>query len=159
MDKTIAMKKLDKLHIDYEVKEYDENITEGTNVADALKEDVHLVYKTLVLQGSDKHYYVYVIPVDKRIDEKRFAEVIGIKSCTMIPQKELLPLTGYVHGGCSPIAMKKAFHTFFDESMKLLDYVYISGGKKGKQIKIKPKDLLSLCTGIYINCLEIENKK
>lgn len=106
-----------------------------------LGEDPTRVFKTLVTQGRSKAYYVFVIPVGDELDLKKAAAACGEKSIAMIKQKELLPLTGYVHGGCSPIGMKKAFPTYIHEMALLYDRMFVSAGKVGYQIELKPEDL------------------
>ena len=105
------------------------------------KENPDAVFKTLVTQGKTKNYYVFFISVEKELDLKKAAKAVGEKSIEMLPLKELLPLTGYVHGGCSPIGMKKFFTTTFDESLNKLDKVYFSGGKVGFQVEVAVKDI------------------
>ena len=105
------------------------------------------MYKTLVTEGSDRNHYVFVIPVREKLDLKACAKAAGVKSIAMIPQKELLPLTGYIHGGCSPVGMKKPFPTFFDETVILFDTILVSGGRVGVQIEADPQDLLKITEG------------
>ena len=141
MKKTNAMRILDKAKISYKFFEYDENITSGELVAEALGEDKNLVFKTLVTVSNTKEFFVYVIPVCESLDLKKCAKVAGVKAVEMIKQKDLLPLTGYIHGGCSPIGMKKFFKTFVHSSAQHLENFYISGGHVGLQIKISLEDL------------------
>ncbi|RVU54825.1 Cys-tRNA(Pro) deacylase [Anaerosphaera multitolerans] len=144
MKKTNAMRILENKGIDYEIIEYSpKGGISGVEVAATLKEDENLVFKTLVTQSKDDHY-VFVVPVARELDLKKAAASSKEKKIEMIPQRELLGLTGYVHGGCSPVGMKKQFKTFIDLSAKDLNYFYISGGKIGMQIKISPLDLKSL---------------
>lgn len=144
MKKTNAMRLLDSQQIQYEIVEYNpkEGIS-GIEVAAQLGEDVNHVFKTLVTHW-DKQYFVFVIPVAEELDLKKAAKAAGVKKIEMLPQRELLPLTGYVHGGCSPVGMKKVFPTFFHERWGKLEYAYVSGGKIGMQIKIAPRDLLKM---------------
>ncbi len=144
MQKTNAMRILDREKISYEVFEYNPELTSGTLVADALKEDKNLVFKTLVAISNAKSYFVYVIPVDETLDLKKCAKVAGVKSVEMLPQKFLLPVTGYIHGGCSPVGMKKQFKTFVQSSAEKLDEFFVSAGKVGEQIKLSPLDLKRL---------------
>lgn len=141
MQKTNALRILDKSKINYEYFEYDSSITTGELVAEALHEDKNFVFKTLVTIANNGEHFVFVIPVTESLDLKKCARVAGVKSVEMIKQKELLPLTGYIHGGCSPIGMKKLFKTFVHSTAKELSYFYISGGHIGLQIKISPLDL------------------
>lgn len=150
MNKTNALRILDSKDISYEVFEYDiSNGLAATEIAKQLNEDENQVFKTLVCVGKSNQHYVFVIPSNKELNLKFAAEVTGEKYIEMILQKELLPLTGYIHGGCSPIAMKKQFPTFIDESAILYDYIYVSAGKVGMQIKINPDDLIKVVLAKY----------
>lgn len=150
MNKTNAMRHLDKAKIPYEVFDYSASkAIDAKSVADFLKEPEDLVFKTLVTVGKSKTHYVFVVPANKELDLKKAAKASGEKNIEMIPQKELLPLTGYIHGGCSPIGMKKSFMTFLDDSAKGKDHIFISGGKVGLQIRIDPDKLLELIGGTY----------
>jgi len=120
--------------------EQDASLT-GAEIAAKMGENPEAVFKTLVTQGKSKSYYVFVIPVEKELDLKKAAKAVGEKSIEMLPLKELLPLTGYVHGGCSPIGMKKFFTTTFDESLNNLKRVYFSGGKVGFQVEVAVEDI------------------
>ena len=125
-------------------KTYDLGITEaasGTEAAALMGKDPSTVFKTLVTVGASKEHYVFVIPVDKELDLKKAAKAAKEKNIEMIKSKDLLGLTGYVHGGCSPIGMKKAFATFIDESGKSLENITFSAGKIGYQIEMAPSDL------------------
>jgi len=143
-EKTNVMRILDSKGVKYDFFEYDETVTEGVKIAQMLNEPVDMVFKTLVTVSGKKIYYVFVIPVHKSLDLKSAAATVGEKSIAMIKQKELLPLTGYIHGGCSPIGMKKLFKTVIDSSAKGLDFFYVSAGKVGKQIKVSPKDIVGI---------------
>lgn len=132
--KTNALRLLDQKHIKYTVHEY-ENFTNGMEIATYLNEDPSLCFKTLVTIGKSKNHYVFMIPVNKELDLKKAAEATNEKFIEMIKSKELLPLTGYIHGGCSPIGMKKFFKTFIDVSAKEKEKIYLSGGKVGLQIE------------------------
>lgn len=114
----------------------------GEEIAGILGEEPEKVFKTLVTQGKSKAYYVFVVPVKEELDLKKAAKAAGEKSVSMIKQKELLPLTGYVHGGCSPLGMKKRFPTFIHESAPQFDRVFVSAGKVGFQIELAPEDLI-----------------
>ncbi|MCR4710001.1 MAG: Cys-tRNA(Pro) deacylase [Clostridiales bacterium] len=141
-EKTNVMRVLDSLKIPYESHSYVPDATmTGEEIAKLLGEDPTRVFKTLVTQGRSKAYYVFVIPVGDELDLKKAAAACGEKSIAMIKQKELLPLTGYVHGGCSPIGMKKAFSTYIHEMALLYDRMFVSAGKVGYQIELKPEDL------------------
>lgn len=116
----------------------------GTQLAETLGEDLDQVFKTLVTQGKSGEHYVFMIPVACELDLKKAATVVGEKSVAMIKAKELLPLTGYVHGGCSPLGMKKAFPTAIDETAALYDTICFSAGRVGHQIEMSPNDLAKL---------------
>ncbi|MBR4573346.1 MAG: Cys-tRNA(Pro) deacylase [Lachnospiraceae bacterium] len=142
-DKTNVMRVLDQKKIGYEAHAYDPDPTlTGEQIAKILGEDARKVFKTLVTQGKSGTYHVFVVPVTDELDLKKAAKASGEKSVSMIKQKELLPLTGYVHGGCSPIGMKKTFSTFIHESAPAYDRIYVSAGKVGCQIELAPSDLI-----------------
>lgn len=138
--KTNAMRILDQRKIEYKMHTY-ENAISGIEVADTLNEDYEGVFKTLVTISSSKTNYVFVVPVNKELDLKKAAKVVNEKSIEMLKSKDLLPLTGYIHGGCSPIGMKKQFKTIIDISSKDKNKIFISGGKIGCQIEISPIEL------------------
>ena len=141
MTKTNAMRIIEKDGADYKVYTYDGGALSGTEVAAALGEDVNSVYKTLVTTAGPGKFYVFVVPVAAELDLKKAAAAAGEKNVSMLLSRLLLPLTGYVHGGCSPVGMKKQFPTFIDESAVLLESIFVSGGRIGLQIKISPDDL------------------
>ena len=141
-EKTNVMRVLDSLKISYVSHSYEADPTKtGEEIAGLLGEDPDCVFKTLVTQGRSKAYYVFVIPVKEELDLKKAASAAGEKSVAMIKQKELLPLTGYVHGGCSPVGMKKPFPTFVHNTAEGLEHMYVSAGKVGYQIELAPGDL------------------
>lgn len=142
--KTNAARILDQLNIPYELREYpvDENDLSAQHVAEAIGEDPEKLYKTLVLKGNKDAYLVAVIPGNAQLDLKKMAKASGNKNCEMLPMKELLSVTGYIRGGCSPIGMKKHFPTFIEELATLQEKVIISAGKRGLQIILKPEDLI-----------------
>lgn len=144
INKTNVARLLDKAKVAYQLVPYevDENDLSATHVADQLGENVAQVFKTLVLHGDKSGYFVCVIPGADEVDLKKAAKVSGNKSCEMIPVKELLPLTGYIRGGCSPIGMKKQFVTVLDESCLPLDTIVFSAGKIGMQIEMDPRALI-----------------
>lgn len=144
INKTNAARLLDKAKIKYELVPYevDENDLAAKHIADQLGEDLHQVFKTLVLHGDKTKYIVCVIPGCHEVDLKKAAKASGNKKVEMLPMKELLPTTGYIRGGCSPIGMKKAFPTYFHSSCYDFDYIYVSAGVRGLQLKINPKDLV-----------------
>ena len=141
--KTNAARILDRLHIPYELIDYvvDESDLGAQHIASQLGEDINQVFKTLVLQGDKTSYFVCVIPGNEEVDLKKAAKVTGNKKCDLIPMKELLPLTGYMRGGCSPIGMKKSFPTYLHETAEFFDTIYVSAGVRGLQFKIAPSDL------------------
>ena len=153
MDKTNVHRLLDVAGISYTSHFYDAEITDGELVAKALGEDPDRVYKTLVTEDPDHNHYVFCIPVSAHLNLKKAAKAAGAKSVAMILQKTLLPLTGYVHGGCSPIGMKKAFPTFIEETAQLYDAICVSGGKKGCQVELSPTDLASYTNAKFIDLL------
>lgn len=146
-EKTNVMRVLDGKKIPYESHSYEPDATlSGEEIAGILGESADKVFKTLVTQGRSGAYYVFVIPVKEELDLKKAAKASGEKSVSMIKQKELLPLTGYVHGGCSPIGMKKQFVTFIHETATQYEKMFVSAGKVGFQIELAPQDLI-LVTG------------
>ena len=143
MVKTNAMRLLTAAKIPFTVKEYpvDENDLSGTHVADSIGADYDTVYKTLVLKGDKTGYLVCCIPVDAELDLKKVAKAAKDQKVDMIPMKDLLGLTGYVRGGCSPIGMKKKFPTYIEETAVLYDEIAVSAGVRGAQIIINPEKL------------------
>jgi Cys-tRNA(Pro)/Cys-tRNA(Cys) deacylase len=145
MTKTNAARLLDIQGIKYVLVEYavDESDLSATAVASKLGQNIEQVFKTLVLRGDKTGVFVCVIPGGEELDLKKAAHVSGNKNAAMIPQKEILGITGYIRGGCSPLGMKKKFPTYIDESCVLHDYIYVSAGIRGLQIKITPNDLIA----------------
>lgn len=143
--KTNAARLLDQQKVKYDLVPYevDEEDLSAQHVAASLGEPIEQVFKTIVLQGDKTGYFVCVIPGAAEIDLKLAAKVSGNKSCALLPLKELLPLTGYIRGGCSPVGMKKRFPTFFHESCLMYPFIYVSAGQRGLQFKIAPQDLLT----------------
>ncbi|MBQ7148724.1 MAG: Cys-tRNA(Pro) deacylase [Pseudobutyrivibrio sp.] len=142
------MRVLDSKKIVYESHSYEPDATmTGEEIAALLGEEPEKVFKTLVTQGKSGAYYVFVVPVKAELDLKKAAKAAGEKSISMIKQKDLLGLTGYVHGGCSPIGMKKQFATFIHETASDLDKIFVSAGKVGFQIELAPSDLITA-----VNC-------
>lgn len=144
ISKTNASRLLDKAGITYELIPYevDEADLSAVHVAERLGEDIRQVFKTLVISGDKNGYLVCIIPGDAEVDLKAVAKVSGNKKVEMIPVKELLPLTGYIRGGCSPIGMKKKFPTFIHTTCTDFDAIYVSAGVRGLQIKIAPSNLI-----------------
>ncbi len=141
-EKTNAMRILDQKKINYIVHDYtDSGVIAGEDVAKTLGEAPERVFKTLVTVGKSKQYYVFLVPVCKELNLKKAAKAVGEKSIEMIKSRELLPLTGYIHGGCSPVGMKKAFPTIIDISAKNSDEIYFSAGKIGLQVEVKVSDV------------------
>ena len=145
INKTNVARLLDKAKIAYELIPYevDENDLSAIHVAASLNEDINCVFKTLILKGDKNGYFVCVIPGDKEVDLKLAAKASGNKKCDLIPMKDLLPLTGYIRGGCSPIGMKKPFPTYIHETCREYSYIYISAGQRGLQLKLSPTDLIN----------------
>ena len=139
--KTNAMRLLDKEKIPYEIKEYPSSVIAALDVAEFLNQSPEKLFKTLVTTDLEHGYYVFCLPAASELDLKKGAKILGIKKLEMLKQKELLPLTGYIHGGCSPVGMKKAFPTVIDKSALNHNEIFVSGGKIGLQIQINPKDL------------------
>ena len=144
MEKTNVMRILDQKKITYIPHEYDPGTTDGRSVAALTGRDPATVFKTLVTVGTSKRNYVFVIPVHLELDLKKAAKAVGEKSIAMIKQVELLPLTGYVHGGCSPVGMKKLFRTVIHESAAELPQMLVSAGRIGAQVELAPADLAKL---------------
>jgi len=144
MSKTNAARLLDKLKIRYELVSYevDESDLSAIAVANKLGQNIKQVFKTLVLRGDKTGYFVAVIPGDAELDLKVAAKISGNKSAAMIAVKEIQSLTGYIRGGCSPLGMKKQFPTFIEKSCLSFEFIYVSTGVRGTQIKLSPDDLL-----------------
>ncbi len=144
VNKTNVARLLDKAKVKYELIPYevDENDLSAVHVADSLGEDIEQVFKTLVLHGEKSGYFVCIIPGEHEVNLKMAAKVSGNKKCDLIPMKDLLPLTGYIRGGCSPIGMKKHFPTFIHESCMDYPYIFVSAGVRGLQVKLSPQDLI-----------------
>ena len=148
-EKTNVMRILDQKKIPYAPHAYPvgDAAPDGVTVARLLGQDPAAVFKTLVAKGASGGYYVFDIPVKATLDLKKAAKAVGEKSIAMLPAKELLPLTGYVHGGCSPVGMKKAFPTVFDETAELFDTICVSAGRVGHQVELAPAELIALVGG------------
>ena len=144
-EKTNVMRLLEQKSVSYTAHTYPEDgPVDGVSVANFLGQDVEQVFKTLVTRAASGNYYVFDIPVAENLDLKKAAKAVGEKSIAMIAQKELLPLTGYIHGGCSPLGMKKQFPTVFHETAELFDTICVSAGKIGYQVEVSPADLMAL---------------
>jgi len=145
--KTNAARLLEQAKIPFELIPYDfdpDDLAAG-HVADALGEDISRVFKTLVLKGDKCGHFVCVVPGNAEVDLKKAAKAAGAKKADLIPVKELLPLTGYIRGGCSPVGMKKPFPTFFHSSALNFDTIYVSAGARGLQCAINPRQLIQFC--------------
>ena len=143
-EKTNPMRQLDRKKDVNTVCSYDGGALSGTEVASALGKDPERCFKTLVTVGKTGGHYVFLIPVAAELDLRKSASAAGEISVAMLPQKELLPLTGYIHGGCSPIGMKKQFPTVFHETAEILDTIVVSAGKVGYQVELAPGALMEL---------------
>lgn len=155
MKKTNAMRLVEAAGVDYEEFEYDASLgISGTDVARTLNEDVNMVFKTLVTETNKGEHFVFIVPVAMELDLKKAARAAGTKKVDMLKQRDLLPLTGYVHGGCSPIGMKTKLKTFVDASAMDQKYIYVSGGKIGLQIKLSPEDLVKLTDATAIDIVK-----
>jgi len=148
-EKTNVMRVLEQKNIPYTPHTYDPETAgiDGVSVARFLGQDPETVFKTLVARGASGGLYVFDIPVADSLDLKKAARAVGEKSVAMLHQKELLPLTGYVHGGCSPVGMKKQYPTVFHETAEILDTIMVSAGKIGFQVELAPADLIQLVGG------------
>lgn len=146
MKKTNSARLLDSKSIVYELKEYhvDESDLSALSLAAKIGENVERIFKTLVLRGDKTGIFVAVIPGNTEVDLKKAAKASGNKKCAMIQQKELLGLTGYIRGGCSPIGMKKTYPTYIHETCQLWEYIFVSAGQRGLQFKIRPDDLVAV---------------
>ncbi|EOU1985504.1 Cys-tRNA(Pro) deacylase [Clostridium perfringens] len=149
--KTNAMRILDSKKVSYEMLSYEseDGKIDGISVAHKIGVDEKNVFKTLVAQGTSKELYVFVIPVAEELDLKNAAKIAGEKKVEMIAVKDILKYTGYIRGGCSPIGLKRDYRTFIHESAKGLDFMIVSAGKIGHQIKMNPKDLVSVVEGKF----------
>ena len=150
IEKTNAARLLDKAGVPYELipYEFDENDLAARHVADSLGQDIASVFKTLVLRGDRTGYVVCVVPGDAEVHLKSLAKVSGNKKVEMIAMKDLLGVTGYIRGGCSPIGMKKKFPTYFHSTALDFNFIYVSAGVRGLQLKISPADLISFVSGV-----------
>ncbi|MGU8698453.1 Cys-tRNA(Pro) deacylase [Clostridium perfringens] len=154
--KTNAMRILDLKKINYEMLSYEseDGKIDGISVAYKIGVDEKNVFKTLVAQGTSKELYVFVIPVAEELDLKNAAKIAGEKKVEMIAVKDILKYTGYIRGGCSPIGLKRDYRTFIHESAKGLDFMIVSAGKIGHQIKLNPNDLVEVVSGKFENLIK-----
>ena len=151
MKKTNAIRLLEQAGIDYEARMYpvDESDLSGTHAAEVLGLPAGPVFKTLVLRGAKTGYFVCCIPVDQEVDLKKAAKAVGDKKAEMLPMKDLLPVTGYLRGGCSPVGMKKKFPTFFDASAQKWERISVSAGTRGEMVLVGPERLRALTGAMY----------
>ena len=156
IQKTNAMRLLDSAGLDYEMAsyDYDESDLSGVHAAAELGVAPEIVFKTLVTRGDSNAFFVFVIPVAESLDLKKAAKASGNKKIEMIHVKEILDITGYIRGGCSPIGMKKTFPTYIDETAQLYEKIYFSAGKRGVQIILDPEELASVTGGIFTDLTE-----
>ena len=153
VEKTNAARLLDRAKISYQLIPYevDESDLSAVHVAELLKEPIEQIFKTLVLKGDKTGFFVCIIPGADELDLKKAAKISGNKSCDMIPMKDLLQVTGYIRGACSPLGMKKQFPTFIHETCTDFDQIYVSAGKRGLQILVSPQQLVAQISAIVGN--------
>ena len=152
--KTNAMRILDREKVAYTVNLYEcEEFIDGVHVADMLGQDYDSSFKTLVAVGKSGEHYVFVLPIHRELDLKKCAASVGEKSVELIPVKDILSLTGYIRGGCTPIGMKKLFRTVIHESAREFDTIIISGGRIGAQILLSPADLAKVVRGEFADLI------
>jgi Cys-tRNA(Pro)/Cys-tRNA(Cys) deacylase len=158
MTKTNAARILDSQEIKYDLLEYDvdESDLSAKAVADKLRQNIDQVFKTLVLRGDKSGIFVCIIPGAEELDLKKAAAISGNKNAAMVAMKEILPLTGYIRGGCSPLGMKKNYPTFIDESCELYDFIFVSAGIRGLQLKLAPNDLIKITSSLVGDLLLIK---
>jgi Cys-tRNA(Pro)/Cys-tRNA(Cys) deacylase len=156
IQKTNAMRLLDSAGLDYEMAsyDYDESDLSGVHAASELGVSPEIVFKTLVTRGDGNAFFVFVIPVAESLDLKKAARVSGNKKIEMIHVKEILDITGYIRGGCSPIGMKKEYPTYIDETAQLYEKIYFSAGKRGVQIILDPEELAGVTGGVFADLTE-----
>lgn len=156
INKTNAMRLLDTHHIEYQVHTYPHHneAVDGLAVAKSLNQDPSMVFKTLICRANTKELLVFMVSVDHELDLKKAAKAAKVKSCEMIAVKEINAVSGYVRGGCSPLAMKKEYRTFIDESAILYDDIYFSAGKIGMQIQMNPNQLSTIIPITFIDLVK-----
>ena len=156
-EKTNVMRVLEQKKIAYTAHSYphEEGVAvDGVTVAKSMGFDPAQVFKTLVARGASGQYYVFDVPVNCTLSLKKAAHAVGEKNIAMLPQKNLLPLTGYIHGGCSPLGMKKLFPTCIDETAQLFDTICVSAGRRGLQVELRPDDLCAVIGAEYADLTE-----
>ena len=152
--KTNAMRILDKLKIPYTVNTYEcDEFIDGVHIADMLGQSYDSSFKTLVLVGKSKNYYVFALPIDKELDMKKCARAVGEKSLEMVHVKDINAVTGYIRGGCTPIGMKKQYRTVIHSSAQDFDRIIVSGGRLGTQLELAPADLAKACGGEFADII------
>lgn len=152
--KTNAMRILEKNKIPFEVETYEcDEFIDGVHLADSLGQSYEQTFKTLVMQGKSKEYYVFVLPIAEEVDLKKAAKVVGEKSLEMVHVKDIQAVTGYIRGGCTAIGMKKQYKTVVHESAKKLDKMIVSGGRLGSQIFLAPEDLVKVTKGQFADII------
>lgn len=156
MKKTNAARLLDSAGINYELAGYevDENDLSATTLAKKIGQDIEQIFKTLVLRGDKTGVFVAVVPGNAEVDLKKAAKVSGNKNCAIVQQKELLGLTGYIRGGCSPLGMKKNYPIYIHETCQLFDPIFISAGQRGLQLKLNPEDLIQITDAVVCDVAE-----
>jgi Cys-tRNA(Pro)/Cys-tRNA(Cys) deacylase len=154
MEKTNVMRILEQKDIPYTPHTYDPSVLDGVSVALEIGKQTECVFKTLVTVANTGENFVFVIPVAESLDLKKAAKAVSVKSVAMLKQKELLPLTGYIHGGCSPVGMKKPFRTVIDETAILFETIVVSAGKVGYQIELDPNRLAALTGASFVDVTE-----
>ena len=154
--KNNAARILDAKSISYELVEYevDETDLSATTLAKKIGEDIEQIFKTLVLRGDKTGVFVCVVPGDAEVNLKKAAKISGNKNCAMVHQKELLPLTCYIRGGCSPLGTKKSYPTYIHETCQLFDSIFVSAGQRGLQFKINPDDLIKVTGSVVCDLAE-----
>ena len=150
MKKTNAARLLDARGIDYEMAEYevDESDLSAATLAVKIGQNIEQIFKTLVLRGDKTGVFVVVVPGNAEVDLKKAAKISGNKNAAMVQQKELLPLTGYIRGGCSPLGMKKTYSVYIHESCRKFSFIYVSAGQRGLQLRINPQDLIAITEAV-----------
>lgn len=149
-NKTNAMRILEKLNIPYTPHSYEcDNFIDGVQIAEKLGEDCAMTFKTLVTVARSGKYFVFCLPVDKELDLKKCARAVSEKALTPIHVKDILAVTGYIRGGCSPVGMKKPYRTVIHKSAEALERMIVSGGRLGLQLELRPDDLIRACSGEY----------
>lgn len=156
--KTNAMRILDRKHIPYRVNLYEcQEFIDGVHIADQLGQSYDATFKTLVMQGKSRGYYVFLLPIHREVDLKKAAKVVGEKSLEMVPVRDINRVTGYIRGGCTPLGMKKEYPTVIHESARNLKEMTISGGRLGAQIFLAPKDLAGACGARFADIVKEES--